>query len=150
MKAGNAAALVIGGALWKWDGGPSPNAAAGTKGWVQRMYAAGCKGSFDILSLHLYDSPTAAGSWNIWNSAFVGADCVRATMDSYGDSHIPIISTESGGPTPKYTEAQQAQIVTDALTDKRIAMCCVYDFQGGVPGFQIKGKQAEAAYRAVG
>ena len=28
---------------------------------------------------------------------------------------MPIVSTESGGPVPKYSEAKQATIVTDAL-----------------------------------
>ncbi len=36
-------------------------------------------------------------------------------MNAHGDSAKPIVSTESGGPTPKYSLTKQATIVTNAL-----------------------------------
>ena len=62
------------------------------------MYDAGAKGHFDVLSLHLYDDPFAAGTWNIWNMAFHMSPSVRSVMDAHGDQNVPIGATEAGGP----------------------------------------------------
>src|SRR5206468_12585976 len=86
---------------------------SGTLVWVQRMYAAGAKGFFDALDLHLYDDPDIRDpSWNLWDWAFYnGGSNIRAYMDAQGDSAVPIICTEAGGPVPKYSEANQAAII---------------------------------------
>ena len=127
---------MIAGALWKGAGGPVQ--------WVTDMYNAGAKGHFDILSMHLYDDPLAAGSWNIWNMAFHMTPSVRSVMDAHGDSAIPIASTETGGPTTSYGEAGQATIIShdfDALNDPRLAFVLVYSMLDDVvtsqPGFGL-------------
>ena len=136
IKAADPNAIVIAGALWKGAGGPVQ--------WVTDMYNAGAKGHFDILSMHLYDDPLAAGSWNIWNMAFHMTPSVRSVMDAHGDSAIPIASTETGGPTTSYGEAGQATIIShdfDALNDPRLAFVLVYSMLDDVvtsqPGFGL-------------
>jgi hypothetical protein len=136
IKAADPNAIVIGGSLWKGAGGPVQ--------FVTDMYNAGAKGHFDILSLHLYDDPVAAGSWNIWNMAFHMSPSVRSVMDAHGDSSIPIASTETGGPTTSYGEAGQATIIDhdfDALSDPRLAFILVYSMMDDVvtaqPGFGL-------------
>ena len=136
IKAADPNAIVIAGALWKGAGGPVQ--------WVTDMYNAGAKGHFDILSMHLYDDPLAAGSWNIWNMAFHMTPSVRSVMDAHGDTAIPIASTETGGPTTSYGEDGQATIVNhdfDALSDPRLAFILVYsmldDVVASQPGFGL-------------
>jgi hypothetical protein len=136
IKANDPNAIVIAGSLWKGAGGPVQ--------FVTDMYNAGAKGHFDILSLHLYDDPFAAGSWNIWNMAFHMSPSVRSVMDAHGDSAIPIASTETGGPTTTYGETGQATIIAhgfDALSDPRLAFILVYSLMDDVvtaqPGFGL-------------
>ena len=134
IKAADPNAIVIAGALWKGAGGPVQ--------FVTDMYNAGAKGHFDILSLHLYDDPFAAGSWNIWNMAFHATPSVRSVMDAHGDAAIPIGATEAGGPVTTYGESGQASIVGhdfDALAaDPRLAFVCVYSMlDDDVPGFGL-------------
>jgi hypothetical protein len=142
VKAANPEAVVVGGALWKWDQGSTANPQAGTVGWVDRMWDAGAADYLDVLSLHLYDDPLAAGDWNTWNKlplirAIVGPD-------------LPIVSTESGGPVPKYTLEQQATFVRRALVDERIESAYIYTMlDDDVPGFGIYGRPAYDAFRAV-
>jgi hypothetical protein len=111
LKAADPKAILVGGALWKWDQGPTANPSGGAREWVRRMYAAGAKGYFDMLSLHLYDDPDQHGSWNLWDQAFTMSPSIRSIMDSNGDQAVPIISTESGGPVSTYGEGGQATIV---------------------------------------
>jgi len=133
IKAADPDAIVVAGALWKGAGGPVQ--------FVTDMYAAGAKGHFDVLSLHLYDDPLASGSWNIWNMAFHFPISVRSVLDAHGDAAIPIGSTETGGPVTTYGEDGQATIVShdfDALSDPRLAFICVYSMMDDdVPGFGL-------------
>ena len=149
IKQADPGAIVIAGALWKGAGGPVQ--------WLTDMYNAGAKGHFDILSLHLYDDPLAAGSWNIWNTAFHTSPSVRSVLDAHGDQNIPIAATEAGGPVTTYGEAGQASIINDdfdALTnDPRLAFICVYSMMDDdVPGFGLLNpnrtkRQAWTAYQ---
>jgi Cellulase (glycosyl hydrolase family 5)/Bacterial Ig domain len=134
IKAADPNAIVIAGALWKGAGGPVQ--------FVTDMYNAGAKGHFDVLSLHLYDDPFAAGTWNIWNMAFHMSPSVRSVMDAHGDQAIPIGATEAGGPIGTYGENGQATIVGhdfDALAnDPRLAFVCVYSMMDDdVTGFGL-------------
>ncbi len=141
LKQADPNAILVAGALWKWDAGPTPNPSGGVREWVQRMYAAGAKGYFDMLSLHLYDDPDAHGSWNLWDQAFTMSPSVRSIMDSNGDQSIPIISTESGAPVTKYGESGQAQIIGDGfnhLYAGQIGMYLVYTMENDdVSGFGL-------------
>jgi hypothetical protein len=134
IKAVDQNAIVIAGSLWKGAGGPVQ--------FVTDMYNAGAKGHFDILSVHLYDDPFAAGDWNLWNMTFHMTPSVRSVMDAHGDQAIPIGATEAGGPVYKYGEAGQATIVDhdfDALSsDPRLAFVCVYSMMDDpVAGFGL-------------
>jgi Cellulase (glycosyl hydrolase family 5)/Bacterial Ig domain len=134
IKAADPNAIVIAGALWTGAGGPVQ--------FVTDMYNAGAKGHFDVLSLHLYDDPFAAGTWNIWNMTFHMNPSVRSVMDAHGDQAIPIGATEAGGPVYKYGDTGQASIVGqdfDALAnDPRLAFVCVYSMMDDeVTGFGL-------------
>ena len=76
--------------------------------------------------MHLYDDAAEHGSWSMWDMTFGSGGAgfydtknVRSLLDAWtsarGRPAIPIVSTESGGPVPKYSEAKQATIVSDAL-----------------------------------
>jgi hypothetical protein len=141
LKAANPRAILIAGALWKWDSGPTANPGGGAREWVQRMYAAGAKGYFDALSLHFYDDPDDHSSWNLWDQAFTLSPSIRSIMDSNGDQSIPILSTESGGPITKYGEDGQATIVDhdfNHLYAGQLRMMLVYTMlNDDVPGFGL-------------
>jgi Bacterial Ig domain len=141
LKAANPDAILIAGALWQWDSGPTANPSGGAREWVRRMYAAGAKGYFDMLSLHLYDDPDNHGSWNLWDQAFTMSPSIRSIMDSNGDQSVPIISTESGGPTTKYGETGQATIVDhdfNHLYSGQLKMMLVYTMlNDDVSGFGL-------------
>jgi hypothetical protein len=125
IKRANPNAARIVGALFDGQGGPA--------GYIQACIDAGA--DFTHVSLHLYDDPAEHGSWSMWDRAYprVGGyyngRTVRELLDAHGLSHVPIISTESGGPVPKYTLAKQAQIVTNAIGEAkagRIGSCLIY------------------------
>jgi hypothetical protein len=103
------------------------------------MYDAGARGSFDMLSMHLYDDPDDHGDWNLWDQAFVLTPNVRSIMNANGDQSVPIAASESGGPVPKYTEAQQANIVDHAFSrfdQGQLSIYLVYTMMDdGSPGF---------------
>ena len=130
---------MIAGALWKWDAGSTANPSGGAREWVRRMYEAGAKGYFDMLSLHFYDDPDDHGAWNLWDQAFTMSTSIRSIMDANGDQATPVASTESGGPTTKYGEAGQATIVDhdfNHLDSGQIRMLLVYTMlDDDVPGF---------------
>jgi cellulase (glycosyl hydrolase family 5) len=139
LKTANPNAIMVAGGLWKWDAGATANPSGGAREWVRRMYAAGAKGYFDMLSLHFYDDPDDHGTWNLWDQAFSMSTSIRSIMDANGDQAIPIASTESGGPTTKYGEAGQATIVDhdfNHLYSGQIRMLLVYTMlDDDVPGF---------------
>lgn len=149
IKAVDPSAKVIAGALWKWDSGSTAKpyvspGVGGTIEWVKRMYAAGAKDNFDMLSLHLYGDPdTRAPSWNIWDWAFYTNPNVRSVMNTYGDSVKPIISTESGGSATKTGDSEQTQSTKigrgfNHLASGQIGMYLVYSMiDDEVPGFGL-------------
>ena len=130
-------AVVIHAGMWTgWNG---------VIAWYERMYQLGAKPYFDAANVHAYDDPNQHGSWSMWDMTwgsggrgYYDSKNVRSVMNANGDSAKPIVSTESGGPVPKYSEAQQAQIVTNALKDGRFAFVCVYNMMDDeVPGFGL-------------
>ena len=118
FKAGDPRALVLAGSVAEND-----------TTWLERMYAAGAGGSFDVLSTHPYQGPADAppelpDDGNKWVLDHVGA--VHRLMVAHGDEAKPIWGTEYGwsthanGPsTPNWekgvTEAQQADYLTRSL-----------------------------------
>ena len=129
IRSANPNAVIIAGALWK--GGAGPQA-------FTRALATRAKGSFDILSMHLYDDPKVRASWNTWDMAFpvlfgsnsyFKGNTVREILDANGLSSVPIISTESGGPVDKYGEDGQNKIIAndfDALNSNLLPSLLVY------------------------
>ena len=81
--------------------------------YLDGMYAAGARGTFDTLAIHPY-ARDAEGALDILRSA-------RADLDRHGDAQKPIWATEfgwaSGGPASLVTttEASQAARVRDTI-----------------------------------
>jgi Glycosyl hydrolase catalytic core len=82
--------------------------------FLDRMYAAGARGTFDTMAIHPY-APTAAGVLSVLQEA-------RDELDRLGDPDRPLWATEfgwaTGGPrtTITVTEAAHATVVHDALS----------------------------------
>ena len=133
IKAADPKAIVIAGALWKGADGPVK--------FVTDMYNAGAKGHFDLLSLHLYDDPLAAGTWNIWNMAFHMTPSVRSVMDAHGDQHPD--RRHRGRRTGRQLRRSRAGVdrrprLRRAANDPRLAFICVYSMMDDdVPGFGL-------------
>lgn len=124
VKKANPNAICVFGALWKGAGGP--------QAFVQAGIDLGCFDETDVVSMHLYDDALERGSWNIWDMAYpwqggyYNGNTVREILDRSG-LHIPIISTESGAPIPKYSVQRQADIVKHALEEvKKGKIAAVY------------------------
>jgi hypothetical protein len=143
IKSGNPNAVVISGALF------SGGATYKTQDYC-RALATRAKGTFQMLSMHLYDDPKSRGAWNTWDMAFprlFGADSVykgntcREILDANGLNNIPIISTESGGPVYKYSETGQNTIIANdfaALKSNLLPSLAVFSMKNDtVPGFGL-------------
>jgi hypothetical protein len=115
LKAGNPDAILSTGGIWTWrtDEGPeAPNMAD----WILQMYQAGAKGYFDAVALHLYEDPFKRGYWNPWDQAFHLTPSVRSVMNSYGDQHVPIWSSENGANVNKHGgESGAAQMISNQI-----------------------------------
>lgn len=84
------AAVVFGGVQYNDDA------------WIDRAYAAGVRGHFDVMATHPYpavadQSPTANDDATIW--AFAHAAAVRRLMVRHGDGDKPLWFTEIGWST---------------------------------------------------
>lgn len=149
IKAADPSRLVVAGALWTGNGG--------AQAYVPELVKIP-KGLVDVISMHLYDPPLLHGNWSNWDRAiprpggYYNGNTAREILDKAGWTTVPIISTESGGPRPKYSEQAQADIVRDALTmakSGQIASCCIYNMKPEVSGFDIDGHAAYGAYQAT-
>jgi hypothetical protein len=111
VKSVDSRATVVSGGL-SWDYG-RPNS------FLSRMYAAGAKGSFDVLGIHDYPAASIGTALSTWPTGFSGA---RADELSHGDTK-PIWITEFGlntaddasGWQPGVTPDRQAALVTRAF-----------------------------------
>ena len=87
--------------------------------FLERVYQAGGKGSFDAAAIHPYSFPARPmdASTAEWNT-FFRLPLLRDVMVRYGDSAKQIWSTEMGAPTgtgsAAVSEAEQAAIVAEA------------------------------------
>jgi Bacterial Ig domain len=149
VKAAAPSATVLMDGLWTGSGSQA------LIPWTQRFIDLGGLNYTDLYNVHLYDDAAEHGSWSVWDMTFGSGGAgyydttnVRSLVDawdaSHGKSKMPIVSTESGGPVPKYTEAKQAQIVTDALQAadgvgtgyRKLAFCLIYNVEDDdVAGF---------------
>jgi hypothetical protein len=88
--------------------------------FVEQMYAAGAKGSFDALSYHPYQYTTmfSAGG-NLPNSPLLQLGAIHDRMAANGDGGKKIWATEYGEPSSSVDEATQAAYLTDFLSKWR-------------------------------
>ena len=118
IKAADPAATVIGGVL-----GSVFSLGALTLdpvAFVNQMYAAGAKGSFDALSLHPYQYTTKfSEGGGVFASPLSQFNGMRQAMVGNGDGGKKIWATEYGEPTSSADEATQAAYLTDFLTKWR-------------------------------
>lgn len=87
-------------------GGPSYN----DTDWLQKVYAAGGQGSFDVMATHPYQGvadtpPEAPDDGTAWRLSHVGA--VHALMTEYGDGDKKIWFTEFGWSSHSNTGAEK-------------------------------------------
>ena len=91
--------------------------------FVERAYAAGAKGHFDVMAVHPYTCAVSPGAvrrdgGRISSSSFAGYREVRAAMKARGDIR-PIWVTEFGWSTSSeecgVSETRQARFVTEAF-----------------------------------
>jgi polysaccharide biosynthesis protein PslG len=120
IHAADAAANVL-------TGGTSPSGTGNNQisptDFLAGIYANGGKGYFDNVAHHPYcyypgfNCPTQYASWSAWSQMQDTPVNLRGIMTANGDSGKQIWATEFGAPTKgtdSLTEAQQAQMVTDA------------------------------------
>jgi hypothetical protein len=88
--------------------------------YLERMYRAGAKGSFDAFGLHPYPPlPHDPLSGKIGWNALLQTSLEHDTMSLYGDGDKKIWGTEYGAPTgtdaKSVSEATQAQYIVEGL-----------------------------------
>ncbi|MBA2624693.1 MAG: hypothetical protein H0U89_03705 [Acidimicrobiia bacterium] len=108
------------------SGGLSPYGSRGDVGgsgtvnpvtFVEQMYAAGAKGSFDALGAHPYSAPVGPTHRAPWN-AFQQLPAIHEVMAANGDGAKQIWCTEYGAPTrgrDAVSEHVQARWVVEAF-----------------------------------
>ena len=118
IKAADPSALVIGGVVGAVISFFSLTMDPVT--FVEQMYAAGARGSFDALSYHPYQYTTmfSAGG-NLANSPLLQVAAIHDRMAANGDGGKKIWATEYGEPTSSADEATQAAYLTDFLSKWR-------------------------------
>jgi hypothetical protein len=120
VKAAAPSAVVLMNGLWTGSGTQA------LIPWTERFITLGGLNDTDLYNVHLYDDAAEHGSWSMWDMTFGSGGAgyydsknVRSLLNGWaaasGRAPMPIVSTESGGPVPKYSEAKQATIVTHAL-----------------------------------
>jgi hypothetical protein len=127
-------------------GGIAPAPAPGIDAvpWVQRLYAAGAKGYYDVMNMHNYGEtdPYLKATYSMWCKTFgcggVVSPSVVDVMAQYGDSAKPIVSTEGGVNSDSVGETQQSTTVDHYLRypDPRFKTAYVYCVWCGT-GFSV-------------
>lgn len=86
--------------------------------YLQRMYAAGAKSSFDAFSIHPYSWPAlpSDASTKNWNT-FYRIRLMRDTMVQNGDSGKKVWATEFGAPTGSAPTSVSPQLQADIIAD---------------------------------
>ena len=120
IKAADPTCLVIGGALETTD-----------TTWLNDLYAAGWKGSYDAVSVHPYPWPTDSAP-STPNTGIALVPAFRAAMTAQGDTS-PLWLTEFGWSTSDVgvTPALQASYLTAALAQiaalPYVLVACIYE-----------------------
>jgi hypothetical protein len=131
------------------SGGLAPEANQGTDinavTFLEGMYAAGARGSFDALGYHPYSYPALPDTfkpWSGWSQMSQTTPSIRSVMTRNGDSAKQVWITEVGAPTGvpdrAATQAAQATALTQAIADAEsiswVGALYVYTWQDGVAG----------------
>jgi hypothetical protein len=109
--------------------------------FLQKMYANGAHGSMDGVGWHPYSYParTEYAVWSAWSQMSETSPSARSIMTANGDAGAKIWATEYGVPTgtasSSFTEAAQAQYVTEAVTKLKT-------FSWAGPAFLYSGRDA--------
>jgi polysaccharide biosynthesis protein PslG len=109
--------------------------------FLQKMYASGAHGSMDGVGWHPYSFParTEYAVWSAWSQMSETSPSARSIMTANGDAGAKIWATEYGAPTgtasASFTEAAQAQYVTEAITKFKT-------FSWAGPAFLYSGRDA--------
>jgi hypothetical protein len=168
VKGASPSATVLMNALWTGSG------AQALLPWSERFISLGGLAYTDLYNVHLYDDAAEHGAWSMWDMTFGSGGAgyydnknVRSLIDAWtnarGRAQLPIVSTESGGPVPKYSEAKQATIVSNALRAadgaglgyRKLAFTLIYNvLDDDVAGFGLlrpdrSKRPAWDAFRAV-
>ena len=102
----------------------------GANEFLQRMYAAGAKGSFDAVGFHPYTFPLLPDDPAPWNGWQIMETDIRGTMLANGDGAKQVWITELGAPTngsnAAVSQEFQAQILQQAVAFKQ-----AYSWIGG-------------------
>jgi hypothetical protein len=135
------AVVVTAGLSPAWDAPDGTQIAPVT--FVERMYAAGAKGSFDALAHHPSTYPWRSSVVAPWNS-FTQTKEMNALMRAHGDGKKKIWATEIGFPTGRspraITEQTQAKYLVESLrawTD--------YSFDGPVFVYSMRDEGPDRA-----
>lgn len=112
-RADPSATVVSGGLAPHGDLGANPNDPRHPVNFLKAMYAAGAKGSFDVLGTHPYPPlPYAPDSGTIGWNALLYAQTLHDVMAANGDGSKQLWGTEWGAPTGtssmSVSEASQA------------------------------------------
>ena len=86
--------------------------------FLERMYAAGARGSFDALSHHPYNYPWGLDffDWSAWSQLESTTPSLRSLMVANGDGGKQIWATEFGFPTGASDRAVSPTAQADLLT----------------------------------
>lgn len=91
--------------------------------FLERMYAAGARGSFDALAWHPFNFPWGLGfaRWSAWSQLTRTTPSARSVLRAHGDGAKKIWATEFGFPTGntsrEVSEAKQARLLEKSLHD---------------------------------
>jgi hypothetical protein len=114
IKAADPNAVVVAGAIANATGTQTfdDGVTMAMQLFLTQMYAAGAKGHFDVLSLHLYATPDGINTSGQYG-ALRNLEAAHAKMVANGDGNKKIWSTESGASTGEVTAAVQQQDYID-------------------------------------
>jgi hypothetical protein len=142
IKAVDSSAFVItGGLAPEADDGTNINAVT----FLNDMYAAGAKGSFDALGYHPYSYPALPNTyepWSGWSEMSQTPSSIESVLSAHGDSSKHLWLTEVGAPTSGPNGVgmtAQAEELTQAIADAKasswIGALYIYTYEdsGGDP-----------------
>ena len=121
MKQADPSVTVLAGAFSPAGGyhdpscGNGPTADLNALDFLERMYAAGARGSFDALAHHPYGNPQDTHRCSAWNQMAGTSPSLRSLMVANGDGGKKIWATEFGSQADHIGESEQAAQLAKGL-----------------------------------